>query len=280
MCPLSPSLSLSLLSLSLTPSPPLPSFFPAGHGDRGMPGLAPAPPCRPSRRYGAQQGERRKVDHRPPHPSTTTGSLDPNKIQRPPARQKAAALHNAKTVHPHVSGTGSEEYRLGRAGPDSEGRGIRRPRTHEGTSRKPLSPGTGTRARTPAPTNPPGSTNARRVQLSEWRAVAPRGGRRRRQNVRDARSLVIWGLPKSTAPAAFAQRLALEGVAGMAALVQAEGRGESRHISLELASGLQRDRVLAKVNAACQSLDQALGQSNLGTLTQGRHTGKARLIGR
>ncbi len=40
----------------------------------------------------------------------------------------------------------------------------------------------------------------------------------------------------------------------MAALVQAEGRGESRHISLELASGLQRDRVLAKVNAACQSI--------------------------
>ena len=65
---------------------------------------------------------------------------------------------------------------------------------------------------------------------------------------------MIWGLPKSTAPAAFAQRLALEGVAGMAALVQAEGRGESRHISLELASRFQRDLVLPKVDKACQAM--------------------------
>ena len=197
-----------------------------------------------------------------------------------PARQKAAALRKAKTVHPHVSGTGLEEFPPGRAVADPEGRGTGQPSDYEGGPRKPSGNSgkgvSGTQTRPPASTKPSGTSTARCVQLSEWRSVAPRGGRKRKQRVRDSRSLVVWGLPHSAAPSTFAQRLAQEGVAGMAALPGLRGkvgRVTSRSSWLRRCNEMQ---CYPRLMRYVEPWGQTSGPSSPGPTTPGRRTGAGR----
>ena len=157
-------------------------------------------------------------------------------------------MRNAKTVHPHFSGTGRGKIRLGRiAREPSEGR-PRRPRSDRLLSCE-------TPKRGPSlPMRSLGDSGDRCSQVSDWRAVPPRGNRRRQQRVSDSRSIIVWGLPQSAAPASFAQLLRKGGVRSVAAEVRSRGRGVSRHIVVEFPSSLERDLVFPAVARLCHGI--------------------------